>query len=240
MSDEPISDGGQQLERPKPKHEIVASKPPEVRPDDVKSSEIMYLNEQTALLNGQIIHRYFHSVWRYKYPPYGYCPFYLKAYNPQTKLFTIVVLDDGRELDSVPLDYPVVPISEEKAQQMVEHRRSGLKTKPMSPSNMELSNRNKTTMSETATPDKPADTKPADDGRTPIRQLALAGFARGCNTKEERAALVAEIKLIYPEKEEKSIKQLVTLYRYNESPAAKAKLEAKKAAAKAAKEPAAA
>ena len=188
----------------------------ETVPSAATPPEIIHLNELTVLdpETKQPNHRYFHTTVRHQYPPYGYVAFYLESYDVRQKTFTIRVLSDGRVLNFVPLGYPCVKITEAEAQQMVEHRRGNSKQ----PTN------NKQYMAETTAPAAPAEKKArvSADGRTPIRQLALQGFAE----KLDQNAIVAAIKTVYPEKDGKKIRQLVSLYRYNEG--AKAK-KAKKA-----------
>jgi hypothetical protein len=91
----------------------------------------------------QIGHRYYRVVWNYNVPPYSKNSIYLESYNRISKKFTIIVLYDKRKVDTIPVGYPLVPITEQEAQDLVEHRRNHLAaTTNRKNQNMELSNLN--------------------------------------------------------------------------------------------------
>ncbi len=65
---------------------------------------------------------YYKTCWRFRYPPNSQCSVYLKKYDARIKKFTIVVLYDGREILS-PIGYSLIPITEEEAQELTDHKR---------------------------------------------------------------------------------------------------------------------
>lgn len=160
----------------------------------------------------ELTHRYFHTTWRHQYPPYGYCAFYLEAYDPRSKMFSIRVLSDGRVLNHIPLDYPCVIITEVEAEVMTAHRRGNQTTKQ--PNNIIMSEEN------SGAPVAPVKQRTSADGRPSLRSLACKGFVEGL----DQDTIVKAIQVVYPEKPEAKIRQLVSLYRWNEK--AKAKKQA--------------
>jgi len=171
---------------------------------------------ESFYVNGLLLHKYFKSVWKLRYKPYCACAFKALSFDPKTRKFTIQVLYDQREL-AVTSDYPVIPISEDEAQKLVEHR-SAFQTATTTANTTTMSN--ETPLSndaakggDTATETKPKKERaPRGDGRTAIRQIALPLIAEGKPNKE----ILAVVKLTYPEKDDKSITGLISLYKYQE------------------------
>ena len=118
---------------------------PSIRPGVVSVGDTTIPTPTTRWEVGdQIGHRYYRVVWNYNVPPYSKNSIYLESYNRLSKKFTIIVLYDKRKVDTIPVGYPLVPITEQEAQDLVEHRRNHqAATNNKKPHNhMELSNLN--------------------------------------------------------------------------------------------------
>ena len=96
-------------------------------------------NLSLALLDseGKPRHRYFHTNFNFRTQPYTKIPVYLESFDKKTKTFSILVLTDRKRFN-VGIDYPLVPITEDQAQEIVNQRMKG-KT-PVSIKSMQLTN----------------------------------------------------------------------------------------------------
>jgi hypothetical protein len=221
---------------------------PSPQPGVLSVDEVPVVSPGTTWEVGETIGlRYFKTTWYFTTEPFTLVPVYLESFNRITKKFTIVVLHDKRKLDTVPVGYPLIPITEQEAQDLVEHRRSkNASTTNKQTTTMELSNLNvaptehkhhntpathekevapaeptPATPVAQATPTK-KERKKVDRGDRPsIRGMVLTGIGEG-KSKEE---LIPLIQSVYPEKSEKDIKGLISISIHS----AKAQ-EAKKAA----------
>jgi len=205
-----------------------------------QENKVILINEQnTHDDNGEIKHRYYMTTWNHISPPYCQVAVYLDSFNKQSKKFRLVVLNDiaKRVLEVIPVGYPLIPISEEEAQILVNHRLNSIRSKNSSPQQqlkeiMQLSNLNVATAPAAAehkthaaekqveaapaeastsapeTKEKKVRVRIAKDGRPSIRKLVLAGIAEG-KSKEE---LIPILQSVYPERDEPNIKLLINLY----------------------------
>lgn len=175
---------------------------------------------------GVLKHRYFKSTWYTVYKPYMQCPYYIKGYDATKKVFTIQVLWDGREL-AIPVGSTAIPITEEEAEQLKQQKRAYSQTKPQPQNQINMSEETATATTEPPLSERPPKapkekkSRVRDDGRKPIRQICLEGFAAG----KERKAVVDDILVIYPEKDRTKAGQLASLYKYNEKNKDKPKKE---------------
>lgn len=207
---------------PTPKEEFLPSQE-NSEPSEERLIHLTYENTHDA--EGNIKHRFFKSIFLYVTKPYTKMPVYLESYNKATKKFTIIVLYPKRTLDFVPVGYPLIPISEKEAQDLVEHRRNfnaqSNNQKPKPPT-MELSslvnpnlkpldhpapaNQEEKAPAVTSAP-KAQRSIPSKDGRPSIRSIVVAAFNEGKNKEE----ILPILQSVFPDKDAKYLKSMIAV-----------------------------
>jgi len=190
--------------------------------------QIIRLTKDLLDENGKPKHRYYHTTWNFTTPPYIKVPFHLDCYNPATKTFQITVLTDKSVLDSITLQYPAVPITEEQAQALVDQRRTPIAGKgqagkqPVTPNISvlpELSPMPRAKASDPApepseedentpepeAPKEEAKPRPPTDGRPSVRSLIIKGLMEG----KVNRVIIADVQIVYPEKSHVQIRNMI-------------------------------
>lgn len=201
--------------------------------------QVLNINyDNTHDAEGKIKHKYWKTIFNFVSPPYCKMPVVMEGFDKATKKFTLIVLTDKRRMEHVPVGYPLIPITEQEAQDLVNHKLSTKQKENQTKPTMSLSNINvaepevkhnhkpevevvpvtdqqvgaPASVVEATAPAEPAkEKKPhgraVGDGRPSIRSLAIAGLTEG----KSKTDLVPLIKAVYPERDEKNIKSLISL-----------------------------
>ena len=205
----------------------------------INLGQILNLRPEIILGEDNVpIHRYFHTNWNFRTPPFTKIPVYLESYNPKTKTFSVQVLTDKKHFD-LGLDYPLVPITEDQAQEIVNQRTKGkgviltknaaVPTPTPIPIPLDKNEDEKPDTSivvypkpvsmtnETATPI--VESKPVviakkkkekkHDDRVSMSTLILVGIEAEKTINE----IVEEVSAIYPERDPKKIRSLISCHR---------------------------
>jgi len=98
----------------------------------------------------QFVGKYFRTVWRHRSEPYQYCALYVKEPGPSKNKYTVVVLYDRRELE-IPVNYPLVEISEKEAQMLADAKNQHRKHMQTEPEATETTEAGTTTATEGGT-----------------------------------------------------------------------------------------
>lgn len=174
--------------------------------------------------DGTFVHQYFKTTFNCPYKPFCPLPVTLLGYNKSTRCWKIRVLSDGRELDFLPLNYPLIPITEEDALQLIEHvRGANLESFKPRTEREPMTRLPVTPVPTPATPSaptpKPAPTKqpspapeiPEGERKPSGRQLILRDLEAGVPKEDTIAKLVA----MNPNRPIQNIKSHYSLTRSN-------------------------